>query len=246
MQTEQDALKVISLGANADNVKIAGSTKFDIEVDFKEEELAHLSEKLSITEQDKVVIAGSTHHPEEKIMLNCYRKLVEDFENLKLILVPRHIERTEQIIREAKNQGFQAFKFSQLGKKDKNVNSQPRLIVVDVMGKLKLMYSLATVVFIGGSLAKIGGHNMIEPAFFAKPIIFGPYVFNFQSLAEQLLKAHASYMVKDQDELLDRMRYLLKNRQMRLKLGQNAKKITQKSKGATNKNIGFIESFIAS
>jgi 3-deoxy-D-manno-octulosonic-acid transferase len=240
MQTKQDALKIISLGAEPDKVKITGNTKFDIETDLKEEkkDIDELSGKLKLKGDDEILIAGSTHYPEEKILFSCYRKLLSSFPKLKLIVVPRHIERTRIIERTAKKYGFRSHKFTELA--NRMPEKEARLIIVDVLGKLKTLYALATVVFIGGSLSKRGGQNMIEPAVYSKPMIFGPHVYNFQSISESLIDNKAAAKVNNKKQLCKKVHNLLKRPKERKQLGENAHEVLMRSKGAVLKNVKLL------
>ncbi len=244
MQTEEDALKIVSLGAKPDNVKITGNTKFDIEMNFKsiEKDINDLLDKLKLKEDDQILIAGSTHYPEEKILFSCYNKLLINKPSLKMIVAPRHIDRVKKIEKEAEAFGFKPVRFTELVAHPHKQDN--KLIIVDVMGKLKTLYALATIVFVGGSLAKIGGHNMIEPAIFSKPIIFGPYVYNFQNIAERLINNNAAYKVNNEKELYDRVNQLLLSPKEREQLGKNAYKMIENSKGATKKNLKFIDDLL--
>ncbi len=241
MQTKQDALRIISLGAEPDNVKITGNTKFDIETNFKsiEKDIDNLADKLKLKEDDQVLIAGSTHYSEEKILFSCYSKLLINKPNLKMIVAPRHIDRIKKIEKQAEAFGFKPIKFTELITHHPH-KQDTKLIIVDVMGKLKTLYALATVVFIGGSFAKIGGHNMIEAASFSKAIIFGPYVYNFQNIAENLINNNAAYKVNDEKELYDKINQLLLHHKEREQLGENAHKAIEDSRGAAKKNLKFI------
>jgi len=244
MQTKKDALRIINLGALPDNVKITGNTKFDVDINLEdlEKEIVQFSRRLKIKKDDQILIAGSTHYPEEKILFSCYNRLLINKPNLKMIIAPRHIDRIKKIEKEAEAFGFKPVKFTELIAHPHKQDN--KLIIVDVMGKLKTLYALATIVFVGGSLAKIGGHNMIEPAIFSKPIIFGPYVYNFQDIAEDLINNNAAYKVNNEKELYDRVNQLLLSPKEREQLGKNAYKAIENSKGATRRSLKFINDLI--
>lgn len=248
MQTEEDALRIKSLGAPADNIKITGNTKFDISVKGQnlQEEISNFKNLLKLKENDKIFVAGSTHHPEEKIIFSCYKRLLKDYPDLKLIIAPRHTNRTDKVEKEAKRLGFKPVRYSQLikGKIAPTNEEKIKSVILDVMGKLKVAYAMATFVFVGGSLAKRGGHNMIEPASFAKPILFGPYVYNFKSLADSLLRENAAYKVNNEKELTEYCLRLLSYPKIRQELGNNAKMILEHSKGAAKKDLNLIKSII--
>ncbi len=118
------------------------------------------------------------------------------------------------------------------------------VFILDVIGKLIYFYSLADIVFVGGSLIKKGGHNILEPAALAKPVLFGPHMFNFRDIASLFINAKAAILVNNPQELQDRIRELLNNPLQTKKLGYNAKEIVLKNAGATAKNVELIKSII--
>ncbi|MFA5059802.1 MAG: 3-deoxy-D-manno-octulosonic acid transferase [Candidatus Omnitrophota bacterium] len=233
VQSEQDAKRIIALGAKEKNVRITGNMKFD---DLPEMDGPAL-ENLGLNEGDAVLVGGSTHPGEEEILVNIFRELSKEFSSLRLIIAPRHIERADDIFKLIEKQGLRAQKFSQI----KNEKPQGRpVIVVDAMGHLRLLYKLAKIVFVGKSLTKRGGQNIIEPACFAKPIIVGPWTENFKDVVNIFARERSIIQVNDERELLNEVRNLLKDPQQAQRLGSLAKNVVQKNQGATKRTLEII------
>lgn len=120
------------------------------------------------------------------------------------------------------------------------------VFLLDIMGRLQAFYSIATIVFVGGSLVPRGGQNLIEPASLSKPIIFGPHIFNFKDISDLLLERGGAIMVRNQSQLQDTVRWLLNNPQRRQSLGQKSRQIVEENKGATSRNIQLIKGLFLS
>jgi len=211
-RANDDREKFVFLGAPPERVKVSGNTKYcDTKDNKRVGDIKDIKRTLKIDDTDLVFTAGSTHKGEEEIILRVFGKLKSSFPNLHLILAPRHVERAGDIKRLAGN---------------------PAVTVVNKFGILKDLYSISDVVFVGGSLVKHGGHNIIEPAMFGKPILFGPHMFNFKDVAGEFLKNSAAIMVKDADELEMNCKRLLADEGERRRFGENAKRVVSKNQGA--------------
>lgn len=251
MQTEGDRKRIVSLGAPPDKVKVTGNMKFDQAslAEVSEEEIAKLKDLLNISGDDSLFVAGSTHKGEEEILLRAYQHLKRQYQNLKLLLAPRHPQRSLQVERLVKKYGFVPVRVSQLvDNKPSTIDpSAPlragdkRIFILDTIGQLRSIYSLATLVFVGGSLVPHGGQNPLEPACLAKPILFGPHLFNFQAIANALLQRKAAVLVEDGQDLESRSSELLKDSSRRENLGRLAKETIGLSLGATKRNIDLIK-----
>jgi 3-deoxy-D-manno-octulosonic-acid transferase len=232
MQTELDAGRVKELGAKSDRVAVTGNMKFDAISSGVRYQLSDLGLKSG----DLLLIAGSTHNGEEEIIINVYKNLLREFANLKLLIAPRHIERcgyAQAILNKA---GISHARFSSITNKPLSAEA----IVLDTIGNLSSLYRLADVVFIGGSLIKKGGQNIIEPASFGKPIIFGPHMFNFKDIAQMFLERGAAVKINNKEELRLTARKLLLDKDLRVRIGQLASKIVEENKGATSKTANLI------
>jgi len=244
MRTKSDAERIEALGAPKENIRVTGNMKFDTEVSGENNPVSGIKRSdLGLSESDMLIIAGSTHNGEEKMILDIYKNLAEKFEKLKIIIAPRHIDRARNIKKLAEEMGYEGVLLSHFKDKEKRV-SERNIFILDTIGELKSLYNLATVVFMGGSLIKRGGHNIIEPATFGKPVVFGHYMFNFQDTARSFLEDKAAVEVRDKEELLNTLGTLLGDGNRRSTLGRNARELLEKSKGATERNVDQIKNLI--
>ena len=226
MQSNRDADRIIALGAQPGRVVVAGSMKFD-EASFGE---GIDRGRLGLNADQHLWIAGSTHPGEEKIILEVFGKLKAQFPKLVLLLAPRHIERTEEVLELIKSFGEQGVRYSQIPMMSTPSGS---IIVLDQIGFLKSLYALADLVFIGKSLVGFGGQNIIEPAFYAKAIITGPHMENFRNIFESFLEARGLIQVEDSAQLLASVQRLLSDEKYRKALGERAHAVVLKNQGAT-------------
>ncbi len=242
MQSEDDAKRIIELGADKRAVRVIGNTKFDIiEAANVKEDQELIKNVFNINDDDLLICAGSTHYPEENILIKAYSKLKSEFKTLKLILAPRHIRRAEYIKQlVAKNDLTYTSYSAQRGEAALRAD----VLILDVMGKLKAAYSLSEVCFVGGTMAKIGGHNLIEPAIFSKPIIIGSHVDNCRYLAESLLKVNGALVVSNEVELEEKIRELLSQLALNKEVGENSHKCLKGLKGATSRIMSALEEVI--
>lgn len=244
MQSKADAEKIILLGAPADRVKVTGNLKYDAVflkgVDYNLNPV-ELRKRFSLSEEEQLFIAGSTHPGEEAIILRCYKGLVNEYRDLRLLIAPRHIERAKEIVKLVKGYGFNPFLTSQLNDLGRPIRSD-EILILDVMGMLFYVYSIGEVIFIGGSLVKKGGQNPLEAAYHSKAIIFGPHTYNFEGITEQFLSNRAAVLVKDEKELLNSIRRLLNNPDERKGIGERAKMTSCSNIGIAKKDLSVIES----
>ncbi len=241
MQAERDALRMNSLGAPQKNLVITGNMKFDIFAKDASFQTPGLETFLDLDAQDQLFVAGSTHRGEEEIILQVYKEIRDEFPHLKLLLAPRHIERTGEIEKLIAKYRLASIRASQikmcgLGMKP----TQRSILLLDTIGELNSIYARATIVFVGGSLVKRGGHNILEPAIWGKVILFGPCIFNFRDIIKPFLDNNAAFKVKDKEQLKQVLRTLLNNPDEREEIGMRARRIVEENKGATERNIRLI------
>ncbi|MBI5124169.1 MAG: hypothetical protein HZA72_01985, partial [Candidatus Omnitrophica bacterium] len=171
------------------------------------------------------------------------------------LIAPRHVDRVGEVENVVRRFGFTPARFSTLNAVRSTrltdvalsvgqAQYAVRIFILDTIGQLNAIYSIADLVFIGGSLIKHGGQNPIEPATFEKPILFGPYMFNFKVIANALVDNDAAVKVLSEDELLNELRLLLKDSQRANTLGRNAKRVVSEKRGTTIKNLKAIEELI--
>lgn len=244
-QTEGDKEKLILLGAKKDKVRVTGNLKFDLQEDLAgpEKAKARLKEDLRFSPEDKIFVAGSTHAPEEAIIIKMYRGLLKEFKDLKLIIAPRHPERAKEVAAIASRFGFRPVFISQDKPACAGCIPSP-VFIVDVIGRLMDFYAIADIVFVGGSLIKKGGQNILEPAVLAKPVIFGPHMFNFNDIAELYLGGGAAILADNEDELLNAVKYLLSNPREAAALGKKAKGLILDNQGATQRTLSLIAELV--
>lgn len=241
MQTKEDAERIIFLGADEEKVKVTGSMKFDLEEVKKRKQKTDLQ----LSENEKLFIAGSTHRGEEKIILQVYKELIKTHSDLRLLIAPRHIERTQEIERLVGEFGFKFQRVSDISLASSSTSDKQQVFILDTVGQLRDLYALAEIVFIGGSLVPHGGQNPIEPAHFSRAILFGPYMFNFSDISANFLNRKAAVRVKDGRQLGDECLRLLNEPGLRDELGERARTIVQENQGATLRNMELIRGLFA-
>jgi 3-deoxy-D-manno-octulosonic-acid transferase len=190
------------------------------------------------------LVCGSTHPEEEEIIFAAYHKLLAVFPGLKLLIAPRHPERSQRVAKIAENYDFMPVLISKISATCPACMKHP-VFILDTIGELFNYYSAADIVFIGGSLVKRGGHNVIEPASLKKPVVFGPYMFNFRQISSLFLAHQAALTCIDSQELADRIRELLTSSILSKELGEKAYNLIVNNRGATDRNIQVIKTFIS-
>jgi 3-deoxy-D-manno-octulosonic-acid transferase len=246
VQTKRDQERLNSLGVIPDKIEVTGNMKFDVKdyADLKKDYLDY-RRKLNLTIADKLWVAGSTHPQEEEIILRAYKKLLSEFATLRLMLAPRHPERVFEIEDLIKKFGFSPFRITLLNSRTQEFVNLRTVFILDTIGQLLSFYNIAEIVFVGGSLIKRGGHNILEPAILGKPIVFGPYMFNFQEIMDLFLKNNAAILVHNEAELIQKIQELLRNPQNKERLGGIAKQLVLKNQGATQKNARLIKGLVS-
>ncbi|MNO69597.1 3-deoxy-D-manno-octulosonic acid transferase [compost metagenome] len=197
VQTEAEAQRLRDLGARTETVEVTGSIKFDLTIDPQLLERAvELRGQWQALERP-VWIAASTHDGEDEVVLAAHRQLLASHPDALLILVPRHPERFNSVFGLCQQQGFATVRRSS----GEAVSANTSVLLGDTMGELLFLYALADSAFVGGSLVPNGGHNLLEPAALAKPVLSGPHLFNFLEIAAQLRSAGALQEVEDAEGL---------------------------------------------
>lgn len=245
MQTDTDRERIIYLGAEDSKVRSSGNIKFDnsLFVDLSDDEKKELYSYLNIKKGEKLLVAGSTHTGEEEAVVEAFKSLKNQFNSLRLLIAPRHVERTSDIEDIVAGYNLKPVRVSEL-MAERDTASSEKIFILDTIGHLKNFYSIADVVFMGGSLVRKGGQNMIEPAVFAKPIIFGPYTFNFRDITELFLRKKAALMVNDASSLKEAIASLLRDPALCKSLGERAKRIVEENRGATDITMKAIEGIL--
>ncbi|HHT9119736.1 MAG TPA: 3-deoxy-D-manno-octulosonic acid transferase [Candidatus Hypogeohydataceae bacterium YC41] len=240
-RTQADATRFLELGIAEERVLVTGNIKYDgLPIEVSPEEKERLSQIFKIRPDDLVLVGGSTHPGEEEILLRVFKALKVELPTLRLVLVPRHIERVQDIEEKVLAVGLPCIRRSKLAGQV-IPSGRESVIIVDTVGELQHIYSLAHCVFVGKSLKGIGGQNIMEPAGLARPVVFGPHVENFLEEAHLLLESGGARKVNDEEELLKAVRDILTNRRLAETMGKCAREVVLKNRGATLRSIEVLK-----
>jgi len=235
-QSQADADRFLSLGASAVRTWVTGNIKFDVELppmvrqqgeEFRQE----------IIGDRPVWVAASTHEGEEVKVLEAHRTLLGQFKDLMLILIPRHPERFAEVRERVRKQGFGVVSRTE----GRACPHSASVLLGDTMGEVPMFYAAGDVAFVGGSLIPVGGHNLLEPAAQALPVITGPYLFNAQDIADMFVEMKACRIVENADELATAIADLLTNPRKAAEMGQNGLDLLEKNKGALARLLVLLE-----
>lgn len=239
MQTEVDTRRIINIGARPERVITIGNLKFDQRVPIlSAEEKTGLYSVLNLKEGQRIFIAGSTHKGEEDIVLEVFKSLKKGYEDLILMLAPRHPERFNEVAHLLSHHRLSSIKKTEI-KMAKRENHYD-VILLDTIGELSKLYSIGTIIFVGGSLVSIGGHNVLEPVAYKKAVIFGPHMENFSEISRSLKESGGGLQVHNREEFLLKARMLLQDDTVRDKLGEQAFKVIAHNQGAIKKVMEVI------
>jgi 3-deoxy-D-manno-octulosonic-acid transferase len=234
-QTEDDADRFMALGVPRASVEVTGSIKFDMETP------ASVEEQVEVMRRNwggrPVWVAGSTHEGEDEIMMAAHARLLREIPNALLILVPRHPERFDRVTGQVIKSGLNLVRRSSGGLPTDDV----QVYLADTMGELPVLLGAADVAFIGGSLAKVGGHNMLEAAAQGVPVCYGPHTFNFELISRMLLDCGAARLVHDAEGLADLLQAWLSDASVRSGAGEAGRQLVQRNRGALVRLYRMLE-----
>lgn len=243
-----DADRFSKLGADSRLIEKIGNIKYDLKIDQTQVDKG--DDYKNVIKQRPVLVAASTHHGEDKKILFAYKTLIEQFPDLLLVLVPRHPERFDDVYDDCLEQlpdDLNVIKRSDFKQHPKSFKSQIHVIVGDSMGEMQMWYSLADLVFIGGSLVKTGGHNPLEATIFGVPVFSGPHMFNFEDITVELEKDELLMICEDEFGLIekasmffDRIRSQNDKKTHIKQLKDKTDKFMQQHQGATARLIKLI------
>ena len=225
MQSEQDADRIRDLGANPERIIVTGNTKYDNPQPIWTEDIEnHWREIFHLSNDEILWIAGSTHAGEESVVLDAYLELKKEYPSLRLMLAPRKIERTREIEELVAERNLTSSRRSE--------NDCPaEIIILDTIGELAGLYMLADLVYVGGSLVPIGGHNIMEPMACGKPVLVGPHMENFRAVTEFCLDTGAIRQVEDGQTLLGRVEELLSDPVLLHAMGEQGQAVIAVNQG---------------
>jgi 3-deoxy-D-manno-octulosonic-acid transferase len=238
MQSESDAERIRMLGASKEKVGVMGNLKFDI--------MQESSSRLEWVDniEGKILLAASTHEGEDEIILDAFSSIKKRYEKVRIIIAPRHPERFPNVEELIRKSGFTYIKRSGLLDGQHTADTgYPDVILLDTIGELSKVFSKVSIAFIGGSLVPVGGHNILEPAYWSRPILFGPYMSNFP-VAEDFIEQSAAVRVRDAGEISKTVTDLLLNEDLALSMGKRAKSIVEENRGAVNKALELVRGLL--
>jgi len=243
-QNQEYADRFHELGALPEAVHVTGSIKFDgAQTDRTNPKTKQLASLAGIRDDDVVFLAGSTQEPEETLVLDTYRELAPEHPRLRLIITPRHPERFGEVAQLLDESGVRWQQRSDL----ESAGSDPdaRVLLVDAVGELGAWWGTAHIAYVGGSMGKRGGQNMIEPAAYGAAVSFGPNTSNFRDIVAMMLDREAAVVVDDGGQLTDFVRRCLREPDFQRELGRRASELVGEQLGAAEQTCRLIGSLLA-
>jgi len=240
MQTEEDAKRIIALGADPRRVQVAGSLKFDTDLVEPPAEVQRLSVAL---ESRRLIVAGSTHPGEDEAVLDAYRRIVPGRQDVVLLIAPRHPDRVKAVEALVRASGLPLVRYSALG--DAPVPA-PGVILLDTVGTLAYCYALALAAFVGGSLVPVGGHNVLEPARAGRPVLVGPHTAHAAEVVDRLVAGGGAVRVTSTDSLAWTLAGLLDAPERAADMGRRARALVETGQGAVDRHLKIIAARLTS
>jgi 3-deoxy-D-manno-octulosonic-acid transferase len=235
VQTDEDRERLERLGTDPGRIEVAGNLKSEVRLPlFSDAELRDLERSIGLRGGEKVVVAGSTRKGEEERLLKAFAEARKERPDLRFVVAPRHIERAGEIERAAEGTGFTVVRRTQARPDDRW-----DVLILDTIGELARVYALSDAAFVGGSLVDWGGHNILEPAFYGKPVFFGPHMQNFARLADSFIRAGGARIVRTDPDLVDM--FLLRDAEALGRMGAAARAHLASLGGATERTIRAVE-----
>ena len=237
VQSEESARRFIDLGADPARVVVTGSLKFDSLDLSQARSRDRVLRYFRVPSSRPVIIAGSTMKGEESAVLRAFRRVRAASPNTLLVLAPRHPERFGEVEQLVRSEGWKTARRTDLA-----IDSEPRVdvVVLDTIGELASVYQIGTVVFVGGSLVATGGHNVLEPAVFGKPIVFGPHMHNFAEIADAFVSNGAGVQLTGEQQLEEALLSLMSDPVRRARLGAAARALVEANRGAKEKSVAML------
>lgn len=237
-QHKNDGARFLALGLRGTQLEVTGNIKFDVNLDDEVIAQAKLLKSQWRSEaQRPIFLAASTHRGEDQIILDSFEQIRLHCPELLLVLVPRHPERFDEVAELCLQRGFGLCRRS--SGQPPTLNDQ--VLLGDTMGELLLFFGACDIAFVGGSLVPVGGHNLIEPAIWAVPVLSGPHLFNFSEASRLLREAQGMAICEDADAIAEQIVALLQDVQALERMGNAAKSVTDNNRGALDKLFSIIE-----
>lgn len=238
-QTGRDAATYQQIGAQPGSVQVVGNLKFDTLVPASLSETGEMM-RAGWGVSRPVLVAGSTHAEDETELFEAFKQVLNAHPRALLIVAPRHPERFAGVSEQARELGLKVAQRSQCSLPGPDIE----VLVVDTMGELLSFYAAADVTFVGGTIAPVGGHNLLEPAALAKPVLIGPYTDNVREIAGQLLAAGAARRVHDRHDLATTTRRLFNEASGRDRMGQAGLHLVAEGRGALQRTLDALQAWL--
>ncbi len=232
-----DRKRYVALGADKERIVVAGNVKYDLRLPGNADDISLRYRSMLAVDNEDVLVAGSTHPGEEALLLDLHRRLQAQSPLLSII-APRHIERRGDVERTLRSAGLDYLLLSEI-KQGRRRRGQ-RLVIVDTMGELALLYSLADYIFCGGSLVEKGGHNLMEAAIWGKAVFYGPHIGDFHDAADMLTEAGGGFIVRDMADLERQIRRFRLDPQAYLEACRRAGEAARRQQGSGRRQVTFI------
>lgn len=240
VQELDDVQRWVAIGVARDRIRLVGSIKYDPDAQepvFERHQSAQQVELNHSNAKSPVLFGGSTHRGEEEILATIFLRLRQQFPSLRLFIAPRHVERLREIRAQFDRLPLRVTLASELAS---GAESDPECMILDTTGDLYRWYAIATIVFIGKSLTAHGGQNPVEAIVAGKPVVFGPHMENFATLAKSLVLRNGAIQVRDIDSLERTFTELLGDRQARERLVEHAQEVLNEHQGASARTAALI------
>ena len=237
-QNQRDYQNYLTLGVSPDKLTLTNNIKFDLTISDLDMALSKIIQADFSLGQRRLIVAGSTHEPEEQILLDAYLSLASAYPELLLIIVPRHPQRFDKVHQLLKKQNIEFILMSDA----KPCQPKTQVLLCDQMGKLRSIYALADISFVGGSIADKGGHNALEPAAVGVPILMGESTYNNPAICQALANSGALLTVTDAQQIESACREWLDNPEQKKHVGDVGKQVLVHNSGAIQKTLDILTS----
>lgn len=237
-QSTEDAARLEDLGISARRIEVTGNLKYDLPAREQGVSPEEVRKELGLEDHRPILVAGSTCVDEEKEVLRAFASLRRRHSNLLLMIAPRRTERFIEVAEMVRHEGYR------LSLRSTGYVTGSDALVLDTLGELARAYGAATVAFVGGSLVPVGGHNILEPASWGCPVLYGPHTHNFREMTELFDSRKAGLRVRDAQDLAEKISTLLDDPGKRAAVGEAGLQIVQESQGATARTIKVLEPFL--
>ena len=240
-QSELNRDRFVAIGADPERVRVTGNSKFDESFpQVPAEETAKWRQDLGFTQEQPILLAASTHAREEELLLRCYERLRADSPDLGLLIAPRHPERGDAIEALIGEFGYGCLRRSRGEAAPATGGARVTVALLDTIGELSRVFSIATVVVMGGSFAPVGGHNLLQPMALGKPVVFGPYMHNFRDISDLTLSEGAGLQVSGPEELTATVARLLGSPPERELLAVKARALIERNNGTAHTTVSCL------